>query len=77
VLETNSASTGRAYLYTGLAEDRDTGILQAQHRALLVTTGQWMEQDPIAFTAGDANLRRYTGNDPVNAIDPSSPPHWP
>jgi RHS repeat-associated protein len=71
VLETNSAAAGRAYLYTALAEDRDTGIVQAHRRMLLVTTGQWMQEDPIAFSAGDSNLRRYVGNDPSNQADPT------
>jgi RHS repeat-associated protein len=70
-LETNSAATGRGYLYTGLAEDRSTGIVQAQHRTLLVTTGQWMQEDPLGFTAGDPNLRRYVVNDVANQTDPS------
>jgi protein-glutamine gamma-glutamyltransferase len=33
--------------------------------------GQWMEEDPIQFDAGDPNLRRYVGNDPTDATDPS------
>jgi RHS repeat-associated protein len=70
-LETNSAAAGRAYLYTGLAEDRDTGIAQAQHRTLLVSTGQWMQEDPLVFRAGDANLRRYVSNNVTNLVDPS------
>ena len=28
-------------------------------------------EDPLAFKAGDANLRRYVGNDRVNLTDPS------
>jgi hypothetical protein len=31
----------------------------------------WMSEDPLGFAAGDANLYRYVGNDPVNATDPS------
>jgi hypothetical protein len=34
-------------------------------------TGQWMEEDPIQFDAGDPNLRRDVGNDPTNLTDPS------
>jgi uncharacterized protein RhaS with RHS repeats len=33
--------------------------------------GRWMQQDPIGFDAGDTNLYRYVGNDPVNSLDPS------
>jgi hypothetical protein len=34
------------------------------------TVGRFLEEDPIGFEAGDANLYRYCGNGPVNAVDP-------
>jgi RHS repeat-associated protein len=71
VLETISGATGRAYLYTGLAEDRDTGIIYAQNRTLLSATGQWMQEDSSGFGAGDSNLRRYVQNDSLNSTDAS------
>jgi hypothetical protein len=33
--------------------------------------GRWTTQDPLGFSAGDANLYRYVGNATVNAADPS------
>ena len=35
------------------------------------SNGRWLTEDPIGFDAGDMDLYRYVGNDPVNAIDPS------
>ncbi|MGC4007201.1 MAG: RHS repeat-associated core domain-containing protein [Pirellulales bacterium] len=35
------------------------------------TVGVWLTEDPIAFDGGDANLRRYVGNDPTNHVDPT------
>ena len=35
------------------------------------TIGRWISEDPIGFTAGDANLYRYVQNAPTNATDPS------
>ncbi len=32
--------------------------------------GRWLTQDPIGFEAGDENLYRYVGNNPVNKVDP-------
>jgi pimeloyl-ACP methyl ester carboxylesterase len=43
----------------------------ADDRTLLVTTGQWMEEDPKYTEAGDGNVRRYVGNNSTNRIDPS------
>jgi hypothetical protein len=31
--------------------------------------GRWLSQDPIGFAGGDANLYRYVGNNPTDAID--------
>jgi RHS repeat-associated protein len=67
----STPGVGEAKLYTGLYLDRATGIVFADKRTLLVTTGQWMQEDPIWFQAGDANLRRYVGNNPTNRLDPS------
>ena len=48
---------------------------------------RFLNRDPVGLDAGDANLYRYAGNDPVNQIDPSgkrmlvpagqSDPAWP
>ena len=34
-------------------------------------TNTWISEDPKGFDAGDSNLERYLGNDPLNATDPS------
>src|SRR5262249_40407370 len=34
-------------------------------------TGRWVSEDPIRYSAGDPNLLRYVGNNPVNAVDPN------
>lgn len=33
--------------------------------------GRWLQEDPIGFTAGDADLYRYVGDSPTTATDPS------
>jgi RHS repeat-associated protein len=35
------------------------------------STGRFLSEDPIRWDAGDENLYRLTGNDPVNKVDPS------
>jgi uncharacterized protein RhaS with RHS repeats len=32
---------------------------------------RFLQEDPVWFDAGDLNVYRYTGNNPVNATDPS------
>jgi pimeloyl-ACP methyl ester carboxylesterase len=33
--------------------------------------GRWLEQDPIGLDAGDVNLYRFVGNNPIDEVDPS------
>ena len=35
------------------------------------TTGQFLSNDPLGLNGGDANTRRYAGNQPTTLIDPS------
>ena len=37
---------------------------------------RWLSQDPIGFAAGDVNLYRYVGNNPVLLMDPSGKLTW-
>jgi RHS repeat-associated protein len=68
--ETNSATTGRV-TFTGLVNDRNEGLLKGWGRVYNPATGNWEQQDPIRFKAGDPKLDRYVGNNPTNATDPS------
>ncbi len=34
-------------------------------------TGRFLQEDPVWFAAGDMNIYRYVGNNPVNFVDPS------
>jgi RHS repeat-associated protein len=68
--ETNATATGR-YAYTGLFQDRDEKLVFAGQRVYDLLTSRWVQQDPIQFTAGDANLYRYVGNNSTNKTDPS------
>jgi uncharacterized protein RhaS with RHS repeats len=33
--------------------------------------GRWLQEDPVGFEAGDANLYRYVLNNPTNLTDPN------
>jgi RHS repeat-associated protein len=59
------------YGYTAREWHAGAGIQHNGARDLVPALGKWMQEDPIGFQAGDANLRRYVGNDPVNHSDPS------
>ncbi len=68
--ETNAAA-GDRFKYTGRELDPVSGLYYYRARFYDPTTGKFVNEDPKSFEAGDANLRRYVGNDPINATDPS------
>jgi RHS repeat-associated protein len=57
--------------FTGRYYDEATKLQNNLNRWYDPFTGQWLSHDPIGFSAGDANLARYVGNNPVNTIDPT------
>ena len=68
--ESNPAQTP-LFRYTGRYYDTDAEIQWNNARWYDPETGNWLTQDPIGFSAGDANLSRYVGNSAVNQVDPS------
>jgi RHS repeat-associated protein len=54
--------TGREYL-------EPFGIYEYRNRAYHPGLGRFLSEDPMGFDAGDMNLFRYCGNDPVNRSD--------
>ncbi len=64
---TNAYRYASEYGYT-----RDSEAVEyVRARYLNVLQGRWMSADPLRFEAGDYNLYRYVGNEPVGRMDPS------
>ena len=57
--------------YAGGLYDPATELVRFGARDYDPHTGRWTAKDPIRFAAGDGNLYRYVGGDPVNRIDPN------
>ncbi len=68
--ESSSANTGKV-TFTGLTFLRTASLLNAHYRIYSPLTGNWHQQDPIRWRAGDTKLDRYVKNNPTNATDPS------
>jgi len=56
--------------FAGGLHDRTTGLVRFGARDYDPSTGRWTAKDPIDFAGGDLNLLSYTGQDPVNWVDP-------
>ena len=68
---TDSGSVAADYVsYTAREAERDLGIYYYRARYYDPLTGRFMARDPLGFAAGDVNLYRYVGNNPVSFRDP-------
>ena len=70
-LTSDSASSVESlFLFTARPYDADTQLQNNLNRWYDPATGRWMSTDPIGFEAGDGNLYRYVGSDPLRFLDP-------
>jgi len=74
--QTNPATDGAAtvtceFAYAGRPTDRATDLENDRGRIYDAALMRFISEDPTYLTAGDTNVDRYCGNDPVNATDPS------
>ena len=70
VSQTNS-SQGSLFGNAGRPTDPATGLENDRARIYDAALMRFISEDPTYLTAGDTNVDRYCGNDPVNATDPS------
>ena len=68
--ETNAA-VDLLFAFTGKLLDDATGLQHNLNRWYDAVFAQWLSEDPTGFAAGDANVRRYVGNQATNATDPA------
>jgi RHS repeat-associated protein len=57
--------------FAGGTYDPATGLVRFGARDYDAVTGRWTAKDPIGFGGKDANLYAYSGNDPINLMDPT------
>ena len=50
--------------------DAETGLHYNLQRHYDPVVGRFISEDPLGFNGGDVNLYAYTGNNPINRIDP-------
>ncbi len=65
-----SGDLGR-YRFTGREHEAETGLYYHRARYYDPSMGQFLSEDPLGFGAGDLNTRRYVGNGPLDATDPT------
>jgi len=58
------------FKFTGREYQAAFGIYEYRNRAYHPGLGRFLSEDPMGFAAGDSNMFRYCGGDPVNRRDP-------
>jgi RHS repeat-associated protein len=76
LISESNASVDMIFAFTGKQYDEVTGLQHNLNRWYDPALGQWLSEDPIGFSAGDENVRRYVGNGPVKRTDPSGLWWW-
>ena len=70
ILSESNSTHGDRFKFTGREFSPELGIYYYRARWYDPGSGRFISQDPIGFSAGDANLYRYVGNAPGDATDP-------
>lgn len=65
-----STAFANRFLFTGREWLSEIGLYDYRNRVYSAELGRFLQTDPIRFSAGDGNLYRYVGNNPINRIDP-------
>jgi RHS repeat-associated protein len=65
-----NSTTGTAFQFAGRRIDPESGLYYNRARYYSPSLGRFLQTDPIG-TNGGINLYVYTGNDPVNQLDPN------
>lgn len=68
--ERSNSAFGNRFMFTGREFIRELGIYDYRNRFYHPGIGRFLQTDPTGFDAGDMNLFRYCGDDPVNRTDP-------
>ncbi len=69
-IESSIEGIANPFTYTGREQDPESGLYYYRARYYDPEIGRFLNEDPLGFTAGDANLYRYVFNNPVNLTDP-------
>ena len=70
IIDQTDSSVDFRFSYTGRELDSETGLYHYRARYYDPAAGRFISEDPISFAAGDSNIYRYVGNNPLFYVDP-------
>jgi RHS repeat-associated protein len=65
------SAVGNRFMFQGREWLGELGLIDYRHRFYDPSMGRFLQTDPTGFDAGDMNLFRYCGDDPVDRSDPT------
>ena len=72
-----TSAYGNRFLFTGREFLAEVNLYDYRNRVYSPDLGRFLQTDPLRFSAGDVNIYRYCGNNPVNLIDGlGESPNW-
>jgi RHS repeat-associated protein len=67
----STSAYGNRFMFQGREYLSELGIYDYRHRMYSPALGRFLQTDPTGFDAGDMNLFRYCGDDPIDRSDPT------
>jgi len=72
----SAPAQGDRFKYAGMELDAAINLYYDRRRYFDPAAGRFISPDPSGFSAGDADIYRFGGNEPANVIDPSGLDGW-
>ena len=66
-----ASAYGNRFLFMGREYLAEVNLYDYRNRVYCADLGRFLQTDPIRFSAGDMNIYRYCGNNPLNLKDTS------
>ena len=64
-----ASAYGNRFLFTGREYLAKVNLYDYRNRVYSADLGRFLQTDPLRFSAGDVNIYRYCGNNPLNKTD--------
>jgi RHS repeat-associated protein len=64
-----ASAYGNRILFTGREYLAEVNLYDYRNRVYSAALGRFLQTDPLRFSAGDVNIYRYCGNNPLNKAD--------